>query len=132
MTEKTLKSGYKLQTVSEGGNHFTPHSEKEYSAELGVKYDTDKLRYDLIPPEASASLAKVLTYGASKYGPDNWMKVDDVIPRYYAAMQRHVEAWRSGEHTDPESGLTHLSHAMACLSFLIALEDGVEVPWYDA
>lgn len=99
---------------------------------IGMKHDQDKPRYDLIPPEAMNELAKVLTYGAEKYSPDNWMKVDDGIPRYYAAMQRHVEAWRSGEHTDPESGLTHLSHAMTCLSFLIALEDGVEVPWYES
>lgn len=99
---------------------------------IGMKHDQDKPRYDLIPPEAMNELAKVLAYGAGKYSPDNWMRVKNGEQRYYAAMQRHVEAWRSGEHTDPESGLTHLSHAMACLSFLIALEDGVEVPWYES
>lgn len=33
----------------------------------GLKFDTDKARYDLIPPEIEEAIAKVLTYGAKKY-----------------------------------------------------------------
>lgn len=86
----------------------------------GVKWDQKKLRYDLIPPSFSRGLAEVLTYGAAKYSDDNWSKVPDLRRRYYAAMLRHVEAWRMGEAKDEESGLAHLDHAAACLAFLRA------------
>ncbi|NLA84833.1 MAG: hypothetical protein GX854_09995 [Clostridiales bacterium] len=40
----------------------------------GIKYDSEKLRYDLFPVEALEEITKVLTYGAAKYSPDNWRK----------------------------------------------------------
>lgn len=86
----------------------------------GVKWDAKKIRYDLIPPSFSRGLAAVLTYGAAKYSDDNWSKVPDLRRRYYAALLRHLESWRSGEALDSESGLPHLDHAAACLAFLRA------------
>lgn len=85
---------------------------------VGLKYDGDKLQYSLIPPETLAALAEVLTFGAKKYSPGNWMLVPEGERRYTDALFRHIEAWRSGEKLDPESGLPHLSHALACLTFL--------------
>lgn len=52
-----------------------------------------------------------MTYGAEKYEPNNWQKVDK--HRYYAAMMRHMVAELKGEDCDQESGLLHLAH-MAC------------------
>lgn len=83
-----------------------------------MKFDTGKLRYSLIPPSATKALAEVLTYGAKKYKPNNWQKVDDV-ERYMDALYRHMEAYRSGEKFDQESGLSHLAHAMTNIAFLI-------------
>lgn len=85
----------------------------------GIKYDSNKLRYDLIPPEATSALARVLTYGAAKYGPNNWQQLDDFTARYTAALMRHLEAWRGGEEVDSESGLPHLEHALCNLAFLV-------------
>ena len=34
--------------------------------ELGLRYNQDKLRYDLVPPSANEALAEVLTHGAKK------------------------------------------------------------------
>jgi hypothetical protein len=85
----------------------------------GVKYDADKLRYDLVPPESLEAVAAVLTYGAKKYAPDNWKHVSDPKARYYAAALRHMEAHRMGEVDDPESGLPHMAHATCCLLFLL-------------
>lgn len=85
----------------------------------GVKFDADKLRYDLVPPEALEQIAEVLTYGARKYAPDNWKTVSDPYARYYAAAMRHMEARRMGEVDDPESGLPHLAHASCCLMFML-------------
>lgn len=85
-----------------------------------MKFDTDKLRYDLIPPSSTKALAEVLTYGAKKYKPNNWRQGDK--DRYIAAAMRHLEAWRAGEKTDEESGLPHLAHLMTNVAFLLELD----------
>lgn len=88
-------------------------------SEKGLKYDGDKLRYDLIPPEIPEELAKILTFGANKYAENNWQRVEPFNERYYSALIRHLEAWRKGERTDKESGFHHLSHALTNISFLL-------------
>lgn len=93
----------------------------------GVKYDGGKLRYSLIPPRALASIVAVLTFGALKYAPNNWMHVPNAYERYLDALMRHIEAYRSGEQLDPESGIHHLAHAGCCLLFLLAFYYG-DVP----
>lgn len=85
-----------------------------------LKFDSNKLKYELIPPSATEALATVLTYGAKKYKPNNWKKGE--IDRYVGAAFRHFEAYRSGELLDEESGLTHLSHLLTNVAFLIELE----------
>lgn len=91
----------------------------------GLKYDNDKLRYDLYPIPAYEGCTKVLTFGASKYAPNNWRKVDDPINRYYAALIRHINdqmkhyrAGKKGLALDDETGLPHLDHAQCCLIFM--------------
>ncbi len=84
----------------------------------GVKHDEGKNRLDLIEPEFIEGVGKVLTFGAEKYGPNNWQNVDDAENRYYAATLRHLLAWRKGEKTDPESGLSHLDHVATNIMFL--------------
>jgi hypothetical protein len=87
----------------------------------GVKFDADKARYDLIPPEIEEAIAKVLTFGAVKYGERNW-ELGMKWGRPYAALRRHMAAWWSGEDTDPETGMPHTWHACACLAFIVAYE----------
>ena len=82
------------------------------------KFDQDKLRVDLVPPEAIAELAKVLAFGAAKYGDYNWLQ-GMKWSRVYAAAVRHLLAWYGGEVEDPESKLSHLSHALCNIVFLI-------------
>lgn len=86
-----------------------------------MKWDKNKLQYSLVPPKAIKALAKVLTYGARKYKPNNWKQVDDTT-RYWDALYRHLEAYRAGEITDDESGFNHLEHAITNIAFLIELE----------
>lgn len=38
---------------------------------------------------------------------------------YYDACRRHLGAWFEGEERDPDSGLPHLAHALACLAILV-------------
>jgi hypothetical protein len=90
---------------------------------MGNKYDSDKLRYDLIPVTAIEGLAKVLTFGAVKYEPNGWKTVENAKERYYAALFRHLLAWRNGEKLDPESGLHHLEHVLTNVTFLLEFEN---------
>lgn len=94
---------------------------KLYLVEQFMKFDAGKLRYGLIPPEATEGLARVLTYGAKKYKPNNWQQCEDT-DRYVDALYRHLEAWRKGEKRDQESGLLHLEHALTNISFLLWFE----------
>lgn len=98
-------------------------SETETKTETsGVKYDSSKPRYDLLPPLAIESMAQVLTFGAAKYAPDNWRKVDDALNRYRAALLRHTFAMQRGEVFDPETGQPHAAHVMCCAAFIAELE----------
>jgi len=76
---------------------------------------------DLLPPAVLAGVARVLTFGAKKYAAWNWVKAP-AYGRYFAAVQRHLTAWQSGEDLDPETGLPHLHHALCSLMFLAELE----------
>ena len=84
----------------------------------GIKFDTGKNEYGLIPAFSLDEIAKCLTYGAKKYAPDNWRVVDDSPRRYFDAAQRHMWAIARGEQIDPESGIHHCAHAIVSLMFL--------------
>ena len=88
----------------------------------GLKYDSEKPRWDLLPLDIIEEIVKVLTIGAQKYDDDNWRKVENGKKRYYAAMMRHIKDYQSGEMLDPETGLPHLAHAGCCLIFIMGLE----------
>lgn len=85
-----------------------------------MKFDGDKVRYDLVPPSAVKAMADILTFGARKYKPNNWQNCKEP-ERYLAAMYRHLEAWRQGEVNDQDSGMPHLAHAMTNLAFILEL-----------
>ena len=84
-----------------------------------IKFDDGKPRMDLIAPELIVELGKILRLGGIKYEDRNWEKGID-YGRYYAALQRHLWAWWSGEESDKETKESHLSHAACCLMFLLA------------
>lgn len=87
----------------------------------GKKFDSDKLRMDLIPVSALKCFAKVLAHGANKYDDRNWELGID-YNRVYGALLRHVTAWWDNEDIDKDSGLSHLSHALCNMAFLCAYE----------
>lgn len=89
------------------------------SKEKGIKYDDGKLRYNLIDPEFEEDIAKVATFGFTKYGKLNWQKVNEGTERYFNALRRHIKAWEKGEKIDKETGLSHLAHAgWNCMALL--------------
>jgi len=88
------------------------------------KDDQGKDRMSLLPWKALRLAAKVLTFGAQKYGSNNWQGVS--TERYEDALLRHYEAWRGGERNDQESGLPHLAHAACCVLFILAQTEGLD------
>ena len=90
----------------------------------GSKYDSNKPDWSLLQWRAVDRYARVLTFGAAKYGRDNWKLVPNLRRRYLAACLRHVVAYVSGEKTDAESGEHQLAHAICCLAFI--LEDIID------
>lgn len=89
----------------------------------GVKHDSGKPRFSLLPLKQIETVVAVLEYGAIKYAPGNWQKVENPRDRYFDAAMRHVFAWRNGEKLDPETQLPHLAHAVCCLLFLMWGDD---------
>jgi hypothetical protein len=96
---------------------------------VGFKADLGKPRFSLIPPKVIREVAAVFTYGAAKYGDHNWrdgMKWN----RQMDGALRHINAFSDGEDKDPESGYSHIAHAIACLMMLGDYQHGA--PVYDA
>lgn len=85
----------------------------------GMKFDSEKPRYSLLPKGAVNSVIAVLEFGAKKYDVDNWQEVDNAKERYYNAAMRHIDLWWSGEKHDSETNIHHLAHAATNLFFLM-------------
>lgn len=77
--------------------------------------------YALIPTNPLEQVAKVYGFGAEKYSAFNWAKGYD-WNLSYSALFRHIEAHRSGDSSDDESGLNHLAHAAFHLFTLMEFE----------
>ena len=85
----------------------------------GLRYNEDKLRYDLIHPKSLKGLVDVLTAGSIKYAERNWekgMKWSNVI----ASLKRHLAAIEAGEDYDKETGKLHADHLQCNAHFLSA------------
>ncbi|ALY08639.1 hypothetical protein CAPNMURICA_39 [Arthrobacter phage CapnMurica] len=87
----------------------------------GGEKGTKPERYDLIPVEALASVARLYGEGAKKYSEHNWRKGYE-WSKSYAALQRHANEFWKGVDLDPETGEPHLSavifHSLALITFM--------------
>jgi len=71
-----------------------------------------------VPATVLLELGAAFTEGSCKYGAFNF-RVADVSARvYYDAALRHLFSYFEGEDIDPDSGLPHVTKAMACLVVL--------------
>ena len=80
---------------------------------------SDKLPLHLWPASATALGCLGLLDGALKYGRNNFREIGVRASIYADAAERHLKAWFEGEDTDPDSGLPHLAHALACVAILV-------------
>jgi hypothetical protein len=81
-------------------------------------YDFRKQRLDLIPSEALRAMGEVLAFGVDKYGDCRERGFDCS----YAVLLHHLLAWHDKEPADPESGLSHLAHALTIAGILVTRE----------
>ena len=104
-----------MDTVAQ---HYPPPLKPE---EPAMRFDSGKLRYDLIPTGPLKALAEVYTRGAEKYAPENWRKGMS-FSRMIGPLFRHLEAWRAGESHDPDTGCHHLAQVVWNAMCLIEFE----------
>ena len=71
------------------------------------------------PTIGMREMGRVFSMGAKKYGRFNWREHTVSSSVYYDAAQRHLMAWFEGEDLDPESGIHHLAHVMACMNIIL-------------
>lgn len=102
-----------------------------------MKHDQEKPRVDLVPFDAIEAAGEVLAFGARKYGTWNWVQGQGLAwHRLARAALSHIGKWAMGEDNDPESGLSHLAHALCCIMFLMTyvrrkhgVDDRPRLPW---
>ena len=98
-----------------------PSEEKPKVDGGGKRYNEGKRLWHLLPMEALEDMVKVLEFGAEKYDKHNW-KRGFSYTSLLDCLQRHMVAYGKGEDIDPESGVSHLGHALCNLVFLSYFE----------
>lgn len=81
---------------------------------VGIK----KVYFSVIPWGVISELGLAMLEGARKYGRHNYRAVGVRASVYFDATFRHLNDWWEGEDTDPDSGLSHITKAIASLTVL--------------
>lgn len=93
-----------------GAISYTPPARKDDSG----KPDMSLITYSMLEPAA-----KILEFGAKKYGERNYRNHNPGFEkRLIAATLRHLLSHTDGDEDDPESGEPHLAHALASLMLI--------------
>ena len=95
--------------MSKKGGTWKPSNPKDA---VGVK----KAYTSVVPQPVIYELGLAMLEGALKYGRHNY-RVDGVrASTYFDAANRHLDSWWEGEDIDPDSGISHITKAIACLA----------------
>ena len=81
---------------------------------VGIK----KVPFSTVPAPVIAEIGLAMLEGARKYRRHNYRAIGVRASVYVDAAMRHLTAWWEGESIDPDSGLSHLVKASACLVVL--------------
>lgn len=77
-----------------------------------------KPSYSAVPVPVLYELGAALTEGARKYGGYNWRVAGVRVSVYIDAARRHLDDFWEGQDIDPDSGLSHITKAIASLTVL--------------
>jgi len=75
-----------------------------------------KPSYAAVPVPVLYEIGAALTEGARKYGGYNWRVAGVRTSVYIDATRRHLDSFWEGEDIDPDSGLSHITKAIASLT----------------
>lgn len=97
-----------------------PTETRVVDPDTGGEKGSKLARFDLIPADPLRQLAEHYGKGAQKYAERNWERGYE-WSLTYAALNRHANAFWSGEDIDPDSGSHHMVavawHALALVEF---------------
>lgn len=123
--------------LKEGWPWFTPE-QFELAVAAPEKKDTNpkdavgtgKVPMSTVPFQVMGELGLALLEGARKYGRHNY-RVAGVRASVYldAFVLRHIGAWWEGEDIDPDSGLSHVTKAIA--SLVVLRDSMLQGNWVD-
>lgn len=108
-SEKAAKASAKAATLAPAAKDTNPKDA------IG---DT-KVPLVLLSPIAKAHWSSAQHAGMVKYGSWNWRAAGVRASVYLSALQRHFDAYLSGEDCDPVDGTHHLGNIMACAAILL-------------
>lgn len=74
--------------------------------------------FSVVPRRVIGELGLALLEGACKYGRHNYRASGVRASVYVDALDRHLSAWWEGQELDPDSGLSHVTKAIACLTVM--------------
>jgi hypothetical protein len=79
---------------------------------------TKKVPFSTVSAPVIAEIGLAMLEGSRKYGRHNYRAIGVRGSVYYDACLRHLTQWWEGEDIDPDSGLSHIVKAAACLIVL--------------
>lgn len=79
-------------------------------------------QYAPVPCAVIWELGVAMLEGARKYGRHNYRKAGVRASVYFDAAKGHIDQWWEGEDIDPDSGIHHITKAIATL---VVLRDGM-------
>ena len=119
--EWRVKMGF-VRSEEEIAEEVQLRNAKQEGLDMGIKFDKNKLRYELLPWGATTDeIVRVYTVGARKYNDRNWERGMQ-YSRFLGATFRHIAAWVSGETVDSETKCHHLASAIFSLIALLHYE----------
>lgn len=102
-----------------GEAKFAPFAPDSKATNPKDAIGSDKIPVHLWPMTAVIEGAMGLLDGMLKYGRSNYRASGVRASIYYDAILRHTMAWFEGEDLDPDSGLPHTCHILACAAIIV-------------
>jgi hypothetical protein len=90
---------------------------------------TKKVPFSVIPGPVMAEVGLGMLEGARKYGRHNYRKAGVKGSVYFDANLRHMIDWWEGTDIDPDSGIHHVTKAIA--SLIVLRDSMIRENWVD-
>lgn len=117
-TSPRLEKAAKDAAATHFGVELRDPKEKDTNpkAAIGVR----KTPFSVIPFDVVAELGNAMLEGSAKYGRHNYRAAGARASVYFDGTLRHLARWWEGQDIDPDSGVNHISKAIASLVVLRA------------